>query len=121
MIYVTVPIKIESKHMTETLDSIHHIAIEVGNIQQAIDWYQKQLKCAVVYQDDSWGLLKFANASIALVLPGDHPPHIGIPCAHPEQYGTVKDHRDGTVSAYIEDPFGNCVEMIKLVDSKENS
>jgi catechol 2,3-dioxygenase-like lactoylglutathione lyase family enzyme len=100
--------------MSQALDSIHHIAIEVKNIQQAIDWYCKHLKCAVAYQDNTWALLKFANTSLALVLPGDHPPHIGIPCDHPEQYGEVKDHRDGTASSYVPDPFGNYVEMIKL-------
>lgn len=96
------------------LDTIHHIAIEVTDIQQAIDWYQKHLRCEVAYQDKTWGLLKFENVALALVLPGTHPPHLGIPCDHPEQYGEVKPHRDGTSSAYIKDPFGNWVEMIKL-------
>jgi extradiol dioxygenase family protein len=105
--------------MSDSLDMIHHVAIEVTNIKQAVDWYQKNLSCAVAYQDQSWGLLKFANLSIALVLPGTHPPHIGIPCDHPEQYGEVKPHRDGTASVYINDPFGNVVEMIKLAESKE--
>jgi len=105
--------------MSAPLDTIHHIAIEVSDIQQAIDWYQKHLACTVAYQDDSWGLLKLANTSIALVLPGSHPPHIGIPCDHPEQYGVVKPHRDGTASVYLEDPFGNFIEMIKLAEPKE--
>ncbi|MCD6046602.1 MAG: Glyoxalase/bleomycin resistance protein/dioxygenase [Gammaproteobacteria bacterium] len=100
--------------MNKQLDSIHHIAIEVTDIQKAIDWYQQHLKCEVAYQDDTWGLLKFENISVALVLPGTHPPHIGIPCDQPEKYGEVKPHRDGTSSAYIQDPFGNWVEMIKL-------
>lgn len=106
--------------MTQALDTVHHIAIEVDDIQQAIDWYQKQLNCTVAYQDASWGLLKLANISIALVLPGSHPPHIGIVCDHPEQYGVVQPHRDGTESVYVEDPFGNFVEMIRLAESKEH-
>ena len=93
--------------MPQPLDSIHHIAIEVKDIQQAIDWYCGRLNCEIAYQDKTWGLLKFANTSLALVLPGDHPPHLGIPCDHPEQYGEVKDHRDGTASSYVAHPFCN--------------
>lgn len=105
--------------MKNELDSIHHIAIKVNNIQESIDWYCKHLKCTVAYQDESWGLLKFSNISLALVLPNTHPPHIGIPCDEPEKYGVVKPHRDGTASTYIPDPSGNYVEMIKLNDTEK--
>ena len=104
--------------MNNTLDTLHHIAIEVKDIATAIAWYTQHLHCTVSYQDDSWGLLKFANISVAFVLPGSHPPHIGISTEHPEHYGTPKDHRDGTASVYIPDPFGNWVEMIKLASSE---
>jgi len=99
--------------MNKELDSIHHVAIEVKDIAEAVDWYTTHLKCAIAYQDGTWALLKFSNVSVALVLPGSHPPHLAIPCEHPEKYGEVKPHRDGTESVYLSDPFGNHIEMIR--------
>ncbi len=102
--------------MTSKLDSVHHIAIEVTDIAKAVAWYTQNLKCEVAYQDETWGLLKFDNISLAFVLPNAHPPHIGIPTDHPEHYGTPKLHRDGTSFVYFEDPFGNWIERVKLKD-----
>lgn len=100
--------------MSSKLDPIHHIAITVDDISKAVAWYRNQFQCEIDYQDDSWASLKFANIHLALVLPGAHPSHIGIPCLQPELFGTPHTHRDGTSSAYITDPFGNYIEMIKL-------
>lgn len=95
-----------------TLDQIHHIAISVGNVADAVSWYQQKFQCEVAYQDETWALLKFANISLALVIPDQHPPHIGYTSTEAEKYGKLKTHRDGTRSVYIEDPFGNTVEMM---------
>lgn len=95
------------------LDTIHHVAIQVTDITSAVAWYQKLLRCDIAYQDDTWALLTFANLSMALVLPGSHPPHLAITCYQPEVYGEPKMHRDGTSSVYLADPFGNYVEMLK--------
>lgn len=95
------------------LDTIHHVAIEVTDIAQAVTWYQNTLRCEIAYQDATWALLRFANLTMALVLPGSHPPHVAITCYQPERYGEPKDHRDGTSSVYLPDPFGNFIEMLK--------
>ena len=36
------------------MDKIHHIAIEVDNIQDSIDWYQENTKCEISYQDETF-------------------------------------------------------------------
>ena len=94
-------------------DSIHHIAIQVDNIASAVDWYSKEFSVNVSYQDESWAMLDFENISLALVLPGQHPPHFAVASAHPEKYGALTTHRDGTESIYIKDPFGNALELIR--------
>ncbi len=96
-----------------SLDTIHHIAIQVTDIAAAVTWYQILLKCEVAYQDPTWALLKFANLSMALVLPDSHPAHVAITCYDLERYGVPKAHRDGTSSVYLPDPFGNFIEMLK--------
>lgn len=98
--------------MSPALDSIHHIAISVEDIAKAVSWYQKTFSCEIEYQDETWALLKFANASLALVLPNQHPPHIGFVSPKAESYGELKTHRDGTRSIYISDSSGNAVELL---------
>jgi len=97
---------------TATLDALHHVAISVQDIAQAVNWYQEQFCCDVVYQDDTWAMLQFANVQMALVIPDQHPPHLGFTSPKAEEYGELKTHRDGTRSIYISDPSGNAVEIL---------
>ena len=99
--------------MTQQLDEIHHIAIQVKNIQHAVDWYTTRFKCEVTYQDETWAFLQFENTSLALVIPSQHPYHVAITQHHLEEFGEVNLHRDGTQSVYIKDPDGNTLEMLK--------
>lgn len=95
-----------------TLDALHHIAIQVGDVSQAVDWYKENFRCETTYQDETWALLKFANVQLALVIPGQHPPHIAFTSPKAEQFGELKLHRDGTKSVYTSDPFQNVIEML---------
>ena len=92
---------------------LHHIAISVPNISQAVRWYSELLEASIAYQDDTWALLNVENASIALVLPTQHPPHVAFETSKAANYGKLTAHRDGTYSVYIQDPFGNTVELLK--------
>ncbi|MBX9652305.1 VOC family protein [bacterium] len=94
------------------LDAIHHIAISVKDIAEAVDWYTKTFRCKIAHQDDTWAMLTFANIHLALVLPHQHPPHIGFTHPQAEQFGTLKTHRDGSRSTYIPDCAGNAVEIL---------
>ncbi len=96
------------------MDKIHHVAIQVDDIKVAVDWYQAQFDTKILYQDETWALIKFENLSLALVLPDQHPAHFAIENAQAEKFGELTTHRDGTASVYIDDPFGNSIEIIKL-------
>ncbi|MEM9683614.1 MAG: VOC family protein, partial [Pseudomonadota bacterium] len=85
----------------------------VPDIEKALDWYRERLDVETAYVDESWALLRFENISLALVLPDQHPPHIAIERPDAEAYGPLTPHRDGTASVYIEDPWGNSVELLK--------
>ena len=84
----------------------------MSDVAQAVRWYTGQFHCQVLYQDDSWALLQFANVQLALVIPDQHPPHIGFTSAEAHRFGTLKAHRDGTESVYVTDPSGNSVEIL---------
>ncbi|MBX3684841.1 MAG: VOC family protein [Rhodocyclaceae bacterium] len=94
------------------MDAIHHIALPTRDVSVAVAWYRERFDCLVEYQDESWALLRFANVSLALVLPGQHPPHIGFAHADAARFGPLRTHRDGSRSTYIADPGGNAVEIL---------
>jgi len=76
------------------MEKIQHIAVVVPDIEAALSWYQSEFDVAVNYADQSWALLQVERENA-------------------ESYGTLKRHRDGTASAYIEDPWGNTIEIMK--------
>lgn len=99
--------------MTETpLDSLHHIAISVKDIADAVNWYTQHFRCKVRYQDATWAMLEFGNIQLALVIPEQHPPHVAFVHPEAEKFGPLKTHRDGTRSTYVTDPAGNAVEVM---------
>lgn len=94
------------------LDSIDHVAVPVTDIKTAVDWYMSTFQCEIQYQDDTWALLGFQNIRLALVIPSQHPAHIGFVSPEAEKFGELKLHRDGTRSCYVADPAGNSVEIL---------
>lgn len=94
------------------LDSLDHVAIPVDDVASAVEWYRRTFRCEVKYQDATWALLTFANTSLALVIPSQHPAHIGFVSPDAQKFGVLKTHRDGTRSCYVNDPAGNSVEIL---------
>ena len=95
-----------------TLDDIHHVAIPVSNIADSVEWYTTRFHCSVDYQDPTWALLRFGNTRLALVIPSQHPAHIGLVSDNASGFGPLTQHRDGTRSVYVQDPDGNAVEIV---------
>jgi len=98
--------------VNQKLDVIDHVAVSVTNIAESLDWYGSQFQCHVLYQDETWALIEFANIKLALVVAAQHPPHIGFFTPKASEFGDLKAHRDGTKSVYIKDPSGNSIELL---------
>lgn len=98
---------------SKVVDALDHVALTVTDIGKAVEWYMAEFDAALIYQDDSWALLKFDNIGLALVLPSRHPPHIAMARENAERYGPLTLHRDGTASVYVSDPWGNAIEIMK--------
>ncbi len=94
--------------------NLDHVAINVRSIDSSVQWYSENLELEVLYQDESWAMLKVGQTKIALTVASQHPPHLGfsvenlgdIPCESP------KYHRDGSAYHYISDPDGNAIEFV---------
>jgi extradiol dioxygenase family protein len=104
-----------------SLDTMHHVAVVVPDIRQAIAWYTTTFNCTIHHQDDTWAFLDFANIQLALVTPSQHPAHLAFVSPQAERFGPLQRHRDGTRSIYISDPFGNAVEMIAAEEKEKES
>ena len=103
--------------MKNKFDNIDHIAIQVKNIKDSVEWYLNNFKCEEIYSDNTWAFLKFENIKLALVTNTQHPPHFAIldKNINTNQNNVVK-HRDNSISKYIKDLDGNFLELIKYED-----
>ena len=95
------------------MDVIDHVAVPVADINAAVQWYLEQFECRLSWLDESWAFIEFDNCNLALVRPGDHPPHFAVIRVDVSDYGNPTEHRDGTRSVYISDRLGNYVELLE--------
>lgn len=109
-----------AKRERKRLDRIHHVAVPCADVDEAISWYTGRFGCEVAYRDGTWALLRFENASLALVAQGEHQRHFGIEGPDPERFGTVRVHRDGVRFVYLSDPAGNVVEVAEEPFERES-
>lgn len=96
-----------------------HVAIPAKNIAESVDWYCARFGATVLYQDETWAFLQLGGTKLALVTPGQHPPHVAMSVtesalteAAASAGKPIDSHRDGTRGIYIVDPSGNAVELI---------
>jgi catechol 2,3-dioxygenase-like lactoylglutathione lyase family enzyme len=100
-----------------------HVAVNVGQIQQAVDWYAENLGARVLYKDDTWAFLEAGGVKIALTLNSQHPAHIAFdigPNPSEDFLRKARRHRDGSISRYVVDPDGNAIEWIHYPDGKKS-
>jgi len=97
---------------------LDHVAIQVKDINRAIEWYKENLGARVHYVDDTWAMLLIGDAAnccwVALVTPSQHPPHIAFRVSSKKELDgeKVKVHRDGSSYIYKADSEGNIIELI---------
>ena len=110
--------------LTQSVDAklteLHHVAVVTKDVAATIAWYRKTFNCEVRYEDETWGLLKFANVFLAIVTEGQHPPHVGFVVDDAGEWGELKEHRDGTKSLYIADDAANSVELLANNEALRN-
>ena len=92
---------------------LDHVAINVKNINESIDWYIKNLSAQILYCDDSWAMLDCNGTKLALTISSQHPPHVAFCVSNIDQIpGIPKYHRDGSAYRYVDDPDGNTIEYV---------
>ena len=99
--------------MSDKLDSVHSLAVQVANIDQAVAWYTSSFNCNVIQKEITRAELEFENTKLVLTLPSQEPRYVAFGKDNAESYGTLKDRGDGHPSTYLSDPTGNIVKLIK--------
>ena len=95
------------------MDKLDHIAVQISDISKGVDWYMKTFDCELLYKDETWALLSFANIKLALVKSEQHPKHFAVERSDAKDFGELTRHRDGTETVYINDPWENSIEILK--------
>ncbi len=110
-----------------TIVQFDHVARQVSDIGEALDWWQRMVPgAAVLYADDSWALLEAGGARLAFVMADEHPDHLAFKVSREElarlaaEHGAViATHRDGSSSFYLDAPGGGGLEVIAYPDVLE--
>ena len=53
-----------------------HVALVSKNIKKSVTWYVEEWNAEILYQDETWGLIKIGETKIAFVSPRQHPAHV---------------------------------------------
>jgi hypothetical protein len=101
-----------------------HVAQQVPDIGEALDWWQRMVPGArVLYADETWGLLEAGGARLAFVSPREHPDHLAFKVSGDELERLAAEHavaiavhRDGSRSFYLDAPGGKGLEVIAYAD-----
>ena len=97
-----------------------HVAQQVPDVAAAVEWYRRTLsECRVLYQDPTWALVETDGLRLAFIRQGDHPDHVGfrVTASELERLATlhgrtIRPHRDGSRSFYLDAPGGRWIEFI---------
>lgn len=92
---------------------LDHVALQVEDPIKAAEWYRDTFDAKILYKDETWSFVEFENVKLAFVVKRQHPMHIAFEVDEFQEGDVVKEHRDGSKSAYKKDPFGNIYELIK--------
>ena len=94
------------------LDKIHHVALQVADIDASVRWYTGSFSCEVLSQGKTSAVLEFNNIRLSLVLPSQEPPHLAFVRDDAGTFGELRQKSDGTQACFVADPTGNLVEVI---------
>jgi len=100
------------------LKDIDHIALQSENPRESANWYAGMFGGRVSYCDDSWSIVEFGNIKLSFVIPEEHPSHIAFEISSFEEGDVVKRHRDGSMSSYRKDSWGNIYELISYEEGE---
>ncbi len=103
-----------------------HLAMQVDDISEAVDWYLRVIPdTTVLHKDESWAFIDANGTRLAFVKKDQHPGHLAwrvseekLEAMAQEYSKPIKTHRDNTRSFYLEAPGGYWIEIICMKGSQ---
>ena len=93
------------------LSVIHHVTINVADIEKSIKWYLSSFSCELIGQERTSATLRFANLSLTLCLPSESPAHLAFLRDDAATLGELRHRAEGLSSTFVADPTGNVIEV----------
>ena len=90
----------------KNLDQLHHVSINVADIESSVNWYKTSFNCDIIKIATTFAMIEFNNIILTLVLPSQNPPHIAIEREDAETLGELRIQNEGLSSTFISDPSG---------------
>lgn len=103
----------------EELDRIHHIAINVSDIEAACHWYTSSFSCEILLKQPTQAILQFENIRLVLVMPSQQRTHVAYTKSNAASFGELRTQADGILSTFVADPTGNPVEIVLPEEGNE--
>ncbi|MCB0345214.1 MAG: hypothetical protein KDD66_08845 [Bdellovibrionales bacterium] len=92
-------------------DSIEHIAINVADIDSAVEWYISSFDCELTAKTAQKAVISFANCKLVLVLPSIERQHTAFVKRDAATYGELTPRGNEAPSTYVSDPAGNIIKL----------
>ncbi len=103
----------------QSLDCVHHVAVNVSDIPRSVRWYCSSFRCTVEHEDKTHAILRFANIRLTLTLPSAEPMHLAFEREDASTFGELRPRIESVRSTFVADPAGNVIEIIERPSGTE--
>jgi catechol 2,3-dioxygenase-like lactoylglutathione lyase family enzyme len=93
-------------------DSVDHVALQVHDLDLAVNWYVSSFRCEVLMRTSTQAVLQFSNIKVVLVLPSQQQSHLAFNRLDAGSFGELHPHLEGQLATAVADPSGNIIELV---------
>jgi hypothetical protein len=108
-------LELERLYSLESSSKLHHIAFNVGNVRDTVDFYLKNIDAEVLFCTDSRACIVYNGVEICFTEGTKHPTHIAFEVKSLDDmpdFDEAKTHSDNSSYIYLKDEYGNAIEWI---------
>lgn len=93
-------------------DQVLAVAVRVGDVERAVQWYTEHFQCRVVVQEEQRAVLAFGAVLVQLRLWEDDQPLLTLVSPDVAALGPSQRRSDGVRALQLTDPWGNAIEVV---------
>ena len=97
-------------------DRLHHVTLQVGDVDRAARWYVETFRCETVHRDARRVVVAFGDLQVHLVRADLEPPSLTLVRPDVAEMGPSTRRPDGVRMLRLVDPWGNVIEVVDRDD-----